>query len=116
MARGFTNEELLARDLQDPEFRRLWEASAVGRALGLWLLQYRLARGLELDQLAVRLGLDFDTLADLEAGDEDPPATLLVWLADALATPIDLLVERGLPGEKTTRVVIGPADPSIKAA
>ncbi|NUP98925.1 MAG: helix-turn-helix transcriptional regulator [Armatimonadetes bacterium] len=116
MSKRLTHEEHLAQSLQDPEFRRLWEKSAVGRALGLWLLGYRLERNLELDELAAQIGLDVDTLAELEAGDEDPPAATLVWLAEALATPMVLIVERGLPGEKATRMVIGPSDPSSKAA
>jgi transcriptional regulator with XRE-family HTH domain len=103
---GKTLDELLAEDLQEPEFRAAWEACAVGRALGLWLIRYRTDRNFEFDELAAQLGLDFDGLAELEAGDEDPPTATLLWLSRTLGTPIGLQVERGAPGTATERLVI----------
>jgi transcriptional regulator with XRE-family HTH domain len=99
MRTSISAKEHLRKQLQNPEFRHGWEASAVGRALALWLIRYRREHQLEFDQLAVRLGLDFDGLADLEEGDQDPSAATLLWLSRTLGVPIELSVERGLPGE-----------------
>jgi len=96
----------MAQQLQDPEFRAGWEASAVGRALGLWLVGYRAEHQLAFEELAARLGIDLDRAADLEAGDEDPPAAALLWLSRSLGVPITLRIERGLPGGPAEIMVV----------
>ncbi|MBI2299154.1 MAG: helix-turn-helix transcriptional regulator [Armatimonadetes bacterium] len=101
-----TYEEFMREDLADPEARASWEACAVGRALGIWLITYRIDHGLEFDQLAERLGLDSDGLADLEEGDQDPPAAALLELSRQLDTAIVLRVERGVPGEAVETITI----------
>lgn len=99
-------EQTLADDLRDPTFRREWEDSAVGRALALWLLEYRATHRLAFDELASRLGIDADRMADLETGEVDPPAATLLWLSRTLATPISLRVTRGLPTDPPETVII----------
>ena len=99
-------QDVLREQLNDPDLRAGWEACAIGRALGLWLLRYRLDHQLEFDQLAAQLGLDFDSLSNLEGGDEDPPAATLLWLSQALGTPIELRVERGVPGEVSAVLIV----------
>lgn len=99
-------EQTLADDLADPQFRAAWESSAVGRALALWLLDYRATHQLSFHELASRLGIDADRMADLEAGEVDPPAATLLWLSRVLETPIRLLVTRGLPSDPPETVII----------
>ena len=99
-------EDVFREDLRDPAFRARWEACAVGRALAIWLIRYRLDHNIEFDDLAARLGLDFDGMADLEDGETDPPYVTLAWLSQTLDTPIELCVERGVPGEGGTRLLI----------
>jgi transcriptional regulator with XRE-family HTH domain len=104
-------ETVLAEHLQNPKFRAGWERDAVARAVALWLIEYRNAHSLSIEQLAERAGMDPEAVLDLEAEDVDPTLTTLLELSRALGTPIVLRVERGLPGENVETIVIGaPAE------
>jgi DNA-binding XRE family transcriptional regulator len=101
-------EEFLAGELIDPEFRRGWERTAVGRALALWLLDYRERQGLSQTGLAARAGVPLPTVARLEAGETTPTVNTLLRLSRALGEPIELRVDRGDPDTVETIVVGSP--------
>ncbi len=107
MGPGIPFEQLLAADLQDPEVRAEWVRTAVARAVAIWLIQYRAARGWSLEELARRSGLEREVVEDLEIGEREPSMSLLLGVARALDTPLTLRVERGLPGGNTEIITIG---------
>ncbi|MBI2301559.1 MAG: helix-turn-helix transcriptional regulator [Armatimonadetes bacterium] len=92
MGKAVPFDEVLARHLQDPEFRAEWERTAVPRAVALWLVRYRAEHGLSQRALAARVGLQQPTIARLEAGDTEPKLSTLLRLSMALGTPVELLV------------------------
>lgn len=58
--------DVLARELEDSSFRRLWEESATYRAIALRVLDYRLRHDLTQEQLAARWGVSVGRIAHLE--------------------------------------------------
>lgn len=58
----------------------------------------RQAQGLSLDQLCARSGVSKGALVALENGDANPTFGTLVRVADALQTPISMLLEESEPG------------------
>lgn len=61
--------EVLNQQLEDPEFRKHWERTALARAFGKWLVRYRVQNELSQRELASRLGMQQSAVARLEAGD-----------------------------------------------
>jgi transcriptional regulator with XRE-family HTH domain len=77
--------EVLARQLEDPEVRELWDTHAPARALALLLAQYRAEHDLTQTELARLIGLKQPAVARLETGEHMPTIATLVRIADALA-------------------------------
>lgn len=92
-------EQVLERALaRSPELRARWEATALARALALWLVQRRAELGLSQAALARRLGVSQPTLARWESGEHVPELTTLLRLADQLGLRLHLDIEA--PGER----------------
>jgi ribosome-binding protein aMBF1 (putative translation factor) len=79
-----THEQVLKESLQDPEFRREWERTALARAVATRLAQYRAAHGLSQSGLARELGMQQPAIARLEAGDHNPSLETLWRLSQGL--------------------------------
>jgi len=79
-----THQQVLHESLQDPEFRREWERTALARAVAIRLVQYRAEHGLSQSGLARALGLQQPAIARLEAGDHNPSLETLWRLAQGL--------------------------------
>lgn len=75
MSRSF--DEVLQKQLQNPEFREYWERTAFARAIANRLIRYRTQHQLTQTALARRIGMSQPAIARLETGEHDPrPATL----------------------------------------
>ncbi|MCC7362722.1 MAG: helix-turn-helix transcriptional regulator [Anaerolineales bacterium] len=103
---------VLANHLADPEFRREWERTAVGRALAVWLCGYRSRHGLTQEALAARLGLKQSAVARWEGGETAPTMPTLARLADALGEPLELELDYPAP----RRIVVTVAQATPQAA
>ncbi len=79
-----TNEQVLAKELRDPEFQREWDRTVVARAVALKVLTYRTDHGLSQRALAKKLNMTQPQLARLEAGEHNPTIDTLARLAQTL--------------------------------
>jgi ribosome-binding protein aMBF1 (putative translation factor) len=79
-----TADEVLAKQLMDPEFRAYWERMALARAVALRLTTYRAEHGLTQTQLARKLGMKQSAVARLEMGEHAPKIDTLVRISEAL--------------------------------
>lgn len=89
--------EVLKRQLDDPEFRELWEKTALARAVAVAVARYRADHGLSQTQLAARLGVKQPAVARLEAGETNPSLETLLHLAETLGLQfvVDIGPRRG---------------------
>lgn len=97
-----TSEEVLEEHLQDPEFRELWEKTALARAISLKLVGYRAEHDLSQRDLAKILGMKQPQVARLEYGDVTPSLETLARLSERLSLEI-LLDFR--PSDATPKLV-----------
>ncbi len=79
-----TAEEVLAEDLNDPEFRQEWDRTAPARAVATQLVAYRAEHGLTQSELARRLGMKQPAIARLESGEHTPTLVTLARLSRGL--------------------------------
>jgi ribosome-binding protein aMBF1 (putative translation factor) len=94
-----TLRELLAKKLQDPEFRAEWERTAVARAVSEIVLINRERKGLTQSALARAIGVRQPVIARIESGEHVPTIETLIKLANAL--DIELMVGIA-PASRTT--------------
>lgn len=64
--KGTTLEEAKAELMEDPEFRKVWEATAPRHDLAEALIKLRLAAGLTQEQLAERVGMKKQAITRIE--------------------------------------------------
>ncbi len=79
----------------DPAFREMWERTAFARDVALAVLRYRAEHGLDIDQLADRLGVDSETVGALEDGEDDPDIHTLRLLSERLGLRFELDIHPG---------------------
>ena len=82
--KGIPWEEVLAEQLQNPEFRELWTQEALARVVSLAVLTYRTDRGLSQTALAKELGLKQPAVSRLEIGGVNPSIETLRRLSSVL--------------------------------
>jgi transcriptional regulator with XRE-family HTH domain len=88
-----TSEQLLAEDLaSDPEFRELWERTALARAVSLAVLRYRTDHGLSQTALAKKLGMKQPQVSRLELGEHNPSMETLLRLSAHLGLEFNIQV------------------------
>lgn len=85
------SEDVLNEQLNDPEFRREWERTAVARAVSIRLLRYRQEHGLSQTAMAKKLRMKQPAVARLEAGDHTPRLETLLLISRSLG--IEFLVD-----------------------
>ena len=78
------SDEVLARQLEDPDFRAEWERTAVARAVAAQLVGYRAEHSLSQSALGRQLGMQQPAIARLEAGEHNPSFETLARLSAAL--------------------------------
>ena len=78
------SDEVLAAQLEDPEFRAVWERTAVARVVAVQLVGYRAEHGLSQSALGRELGMQQPAIARLEAGEHNPWFETLARLSRVL--------------------------------
>lgn len=94
-------EEVLDRQLQDPELRAYWERTALARAVANAVIAYRSAHALSQRALAEQLGWKPSQVARLEMGEHHPSMETLAHLATRLG--LRFAMEIGPAGRSTRR-------------
>ncbi|HET7018585.1 MAG TPA: helix-turn-helix transcriptional regulator [Streptosporangiaceae bacterium] len=77
-------EQIAAEELVDPEIRREHERTALGHAVAMRVIGYRVERGLSQTELARILDMHQSAIARLEAGEHEPTLGTLSRLARKL--------------------------------
>lgn len=93
--RGRTIEEFKADMMQDPEFRKEWEATAPRHDLAEALIRLRVAAGLTQEQLADRIGSKQAYVARIESRPANLTLKTLARIAAAVGADVALRFERG---------------------
>jgi transcriptional regulator with XRE-family HTH domain len=101
-----TSEQVLAKELRDPEFQREWDRTAVARAVALKVLTYRTDHGLSQRALAKKLDMTQPQLARLEAGEHNPTIDTLARLAQTLDIEFAIDIH---PRERAPKLLNGRA-------
>jgi DNA-binding XRE family transcriptional regulator len=86
-----SNEDVLADQLRDTEFREEWERTALARWLAVEVVHYRAERHLSQRQLAERLGVHQSDIARLETGEHTPTLERLIRVSKGL--DIELMID-----------------------
>jgi ribosome-binding protein aMBF1 (putative translation factor) len=86
-----SHDEVLVKDLRDPEFRAEWERTALARWLAVEVAHYRAENELSQRQLAERLGVHQSDVARMESGEHVPSLERLVRVAQGL--DIELMID-----------------------
>lgn len=80
-----TQEEVLEQQLcEDPEFRELWERTALARAVSVAVVRARAERNLSQRDLAKVLDMTQPQVARLESGDVNPSMETLMRVSAGL--------------------------------
>lgn len=79
-----TCEQVLAEEMEAPEFRAEWERTRFAHEVAMKVIQYRVDHNLTQSALARKLGMRQPHVARLEAGDHEPSLTTLRRLAQRL--------------------------------
>jgi DNA-binding XRE family transcriptional regulator len=79
-----THDQVLQASLQNSDFRREWERTALARTVATRLVQYRAEHGLSQSALARQLGMQQPAIALLEAADFNPSLETLWRLSQGL--------------------------------
>jgi transcriptional regulator with XRE-family HTH domain len=83
-------EDVLAEDLQDPEFKAEWDRLAAARVVAELVAETRVQKGLSQTALARLAGVSQPVIARIESGEHSPTIETLIKLANAL--DIELVV------------------------
>jgi len=87
-----SNEQVLAKDLEQPSFRAEWERTSVARALAVQVLAFRTKNDLSQRELAGMLGISQPHVSRIEAGIHNPDIETLSRLADVMRTEIQVTI------------------------
>lgn len=108
MNRLIPNDDVLAQELEDPEFREQWERTALARWMALELSHYRAMHSLSQRELAEQLGMKQSQVARIETGEHNPSLGTLARLATGL--DLELMIDirpqgrdARLPRKRATR-------------
>ena len=86
MDRLISSDDVLAKELQDPEFRERWERTATARKIAVEVSHYRAAHSLSQRELADQLEMTQARVASIEAGEHTPDPKILARLAVVVRT------------------------------
>jgi len=88
-----TAEEIHAKDMRDPEYRREYERTRLANDVAIRVIQYRVRHGLSQTELAKRLGMRQPNVARLESGEHEPTIATLSLLAHVLKQDFSIEVK-----------------------
>jgi ribosome-binding protein aMBF1 (putative translation factor) len=102
MANGLiSQDDVLAEELRDPEFRAEWERTALARWLAAEVAHYRAEHDLSQRELARRLGVHQSDVARMESGEHTPSLDRLVRIAAGLEIEVMIDIR---PQEREARL------------
>lgn len=84
-----THDDVVAANLEDPEYRAEWERTRFAHEVAKRVIQYRIDHSLTQAELAQQLGMRQPHVARLEAGEHEPSLTTLRRLAQRLDMSLD---------------------------
>ena len=87
-----TNDEVLAEQMQDPQFAQEWDRGAFARAVAERILLYRTEQQLTQAQLARKAGTVQSVIARLESGEQAPSLTTLARLSRRLGIEFHIAI------------------------
>ncbi len=90
-----TAGESLAVALENPEFRREWERTALARAVAIRVVEYRATEGISQTELGRRLGMHQPAIARLESGSDNPTIETLMRLSQKLGIDLNINIHSG---------------------
>ena len=90
-----TTEDSLREDLEDPEFRKEWERTALARVVALEVIRYRAEHGISQTELGRTLGMHQPAISRLEEGDQTPSIDMLKRLSEKLGIDININIHSG---------------------
>jgi transcriptional regulator with XRE-family HTH domain len=85
-----SSDEVLERELRDPEFRERWEKTALARWLAIEVSHHRAEHGLTQRALACLLGVNQSDVARMEAGEHNPTLDRLMRVASCLGIELTI--------------------------
>ena len=102
-----TAGESLAVALENPEFRREWERTALARAVAIRVVEYRATEGISQTELGRRLGMHQPAIARLESGSDNPTIETLMRLSQKLGIDLAISIHSGgVDVERLTEVSV----------
>lgn len=87
-----TNEQVLADQMANPEFRAEWERTSIARSLALQVLTYRTEHHLSQKAMADLLGMRQPQVARIEAACHNPEIETLSRVADVVGIEIQVTI------------------------
>ena len=88
-------KEVLDGLLEDPEFRKEWERTALARAVAIEVVKYRAEHGISQTELGRRLGMHQPAIARLEEGEHNPSIDMLRRLSERLEIDLNINIHAG---------------------
>lgn len=86
-----SSNDVLAQELEDPEFREQWERTALARWIAVEVSHYRAVHSLSQRELADQLGMKQSQIARIETSEHNPSLDTLARLATGL--DLELLID-----------------------
>jgi transcriptional regulator with XRE-family HTH domain len=86
-----SSDDVLAQELEDPEFREQWERTALARWIAVEVSHYRAVHSLSQRELADQLGMKQPQIARIESSEHNPSLDTLARLATGL--DLELLID-----------------------
>ncbi len=87
---SITFKELLAQELLDPEFRKIWDADQPTRELKSALVAARIKGELTQAEIAEKAGTTQSAIARFESGRTNPTLAFMQRLAEALDSKLEV--------------------------
>lgn len=92
--RKYTFQEDLAKRLQNPEFRKEWEATEPEHNLARQVIEARLKQNLSQRELATRVQTSQAIISRIESGSANTSLALIKRFSKALNTPITIHIPK----------------------
>ncbi len=87
----YSLEDILKRDLKNPEFRRAYKKAQSRRKLQMQLREARIARRMTQKTLAARADMPQSVIARIEGGEKNITLDTLLDVADAVGKELQLV-------------------------
>lgn len=87
-------QEVLKRELRNPEFKAEWERTYIAREVTYWLIKYRMDHELTQTALGRAVGMKQQAIGRLEMGETVPTLETLRTLCTALGSTITISIDK----------------------